>query len=135
MRAAWLRPRRFAVCALAVGAIFLACAAGAFANGKKPKKGVPASAVVAGTVFQDNGLALPGADVSLAGAPDAEGSPQLKDHAIANGRGEFAFYVPAKPGHYTVSVKAHGFAPQAKPAIVNGDERVDVFFQLEPASK
>jgi hypothetical protein len=130
-----LHSRQVAVCALAFGTIFLACAAGASAKDKKPKKGVPASAVVAGTVFQDNGLALPGADVSLAGAPDAEGSPQQKDHAIANERGEFAFYVSAKPGHYTVAVKARGFAPQAKPAIVNGEERVDVFFQLEPASK
>ncbi len=123
-------PGRLVLCAFAL--VSLTCAGGAFAKQKKKPEPM---AVVAGTVFQESGRALPSAEVSLSGALDAENSPQHKDHAIANDRGEFAFYVPAKPGHYIVSVKARGFKPNAKPAIIQGDERVDVFIQLEPNAK
>ena len=89
-------------------------------------------AVVAGSVFQDDGRTLRGAQVTL--RPDPESGPPPKGKPVTvttDRRGEFAFRLPAGPMRYNVSVKALGFRAQAKAVLVSGDERVEVYFQLE----
>ena len=109
-----------------------------FAAGAEKKKAAPQSyALVAGTVFQSRGFALPNAEITL--IPDFQaGSAPVKAkklQAISDGRGEFTFRVPPVPGQYLLKVTAEGFHPGEKPVSVQGEERVDVTFQLEPESK
>jgi hypothetical protein len=54
---------------------------------------------------------------------------------VSDARGEFAVRLPAVPMSYTVTVKAAGFREQEKQVAISGEERVDVFFRLEPVSK
>ncbi len=101
-------------------------------------KAAASYALVAGTVFQQSGYALPGAAVTL--APDPQPGVRLpkglkKAHTTANSRGEFVFRVPAGPMHYTLKAEANGFQGQEKSVEIQGEERADVTFQLRPQSK
>ena len=105
-----------------------------------PKKKPPLPdtyVIVSGSVFQDTGYALPGADVTLAldtqsaSAPDKMKPIQL----VSDARGEFVVRVPPGPRSYTVAVRAKGFQSQQKSISVNDQERVEVTFQLERESK
>jgi hypothetical protein len=97
----------------------------------KPKE--EAYAVIAGTVFQDSGYSLRGAEVSLDPDPTVNPKPKLKIRRMtASARGEFAFRVPPGPMKYTVRAKAARFQPEEKTISVAGDERLDVFFTLKP---
>lgn len=96
------------------------------------KPGQASYAVVAGTVFQDDGRVLRGAQVTVKPDPEGGTPPKRKPLTTATDqRGEFAVRVPALPVRYTVVIKAPGFRVQEKAVSVSGDERVDVFFQLE----
>jgi len=102
------------------------------------KKPAPASyGIVAGSVFQESGYALPGAQITL--LPDPQpGSPPLKAkklESVSDTRGEFVFRVPAAPLRYIVRVKARGYEGQEKPVEIEGEGRIDVTFQMEPESK
>ena len=100
---------------------------------EKRKKPMAATAVVAGTVFRDPGFALAGAEITLA---LEKAPPKARNQkTVSDARGEYAFRVPAEQSRYTVSVKANGFEGQQKTAEVNGEVRVDVFFQLKPVAK
>lgn len=83
-------------------------------------------ALVAGTVFNPNGSALPRAEVIL--QAEAGGKPQKMR---SDARGEFSFRVPARPGRYNVSVKVAGFRSETKLVSIQGDERVDISILLE----
>jgi Carboxypeptidase regulatory-like domain len=102
------------------------------------KKPAPAAyGLVAGTVFQPSGYALPDADVVLLPEPQANG-PRVKLkklETVSDARGEFVFRVPAENMRYTVKVSAKGYQAQQKSVTVEGEGRVDVTFQLEPESK
>jgi hypothetical protein len=114
-------------------ALALALALTASASGKEKGKQAPSYGVVAGTVFREPGFALPGAEVTL--TPDESSRPKTvkvkRMKAVTDSRGEYAFRVPAAPVRYTVSVKAKGFLPEEKQAEIQGEERVDIFFQLK----
>ena len=116
-----------------LGVLFwLAPAPGAQRRVAQAKPGQASYAVVAGTVFQDDGRLLRGAQVTV--KPDPEGGTPPKGKpltAATDQRGEFAVRVPALPMRYTVAIKAPGFRVQEKAVSVSGDERVDVFFQME----
>ena len=104
------------------------------------KKTVPESyGLVAGTVFQESGYALPNAEVTLIPAPPSDGAsaPQkLKTlQAVTSARGEFSFRVPPVPMHYILKVVAKGWQPAEKSVAIQGEGRVDVTFQLQPESK
>ena len=102
------------------------------------KKSSEAYAVAAGTVFQESGYALAGATVTLAPDAQADAAPRKgakKLRAISDSRGEFVFRVPAGPARYTVQVEAKGFQSQEKSVEIQGEERTDVTFQLQPRSK
>lgn len=103
---------------------------------KKPQRPDTPYGVVAGTVFRADGIALPGADVVLAAEADSKDARKFnKMKYITDARGEFAIRVPPVPMKYVVTASAHGFVTRQKPVSISGEERVDVFFQLEPASK
>jgi len=96
-----------------------------------------AHAVVAGTVFRENGFSLPGATVTLVAKgseeKDARKSKALK--AVSDARGEFAFRVPPAAGTYVVKASLKGFQAAEKEASVQGEERVDVTLVLASESK
>jgi hypothetical protein len=94
-------------------------------------------AVVAGTVFRENGFSLSGATVTLA-AKDAPGVPKTKAkklQSVSDGRGEFAFRVPPGAATYVVRASLKGFQAVEKEASVSGDERVEVTLMLPAESK
>ena len=89
-------------------------------------------AIVAGTVFRDSGLSLPGASVTLV----PKDQPKAKKlNAVSDSHGEFAFRVPIAPGTYIVGASLKGFHPEEKEATVGGEGRVEVTFLLAPDSK
>ena len=106
---------------------------------KKPKKAAEAYALVAGSVFQKSGLSLPGAEVTVTAVPEETQAGKVRKPKplkyVSDARGEFAVRLPAVPMRYTVSVKSAGFEEQEKQVTISGDERVDLFFRLEPVSK
>jgi hypothetical protein len=94
-------------------------------------------AVVAGTVFRENGFSLPGAAVTLA-VKDASGVPNKrakKLQAVSDSRGEFAFRVPPGEATYVVRASLKGFQSIEKEASVSGEERVEVTLVLPSESK
>ena len=109
------------------------------ASAKSEKKAAKAYALIAGTVFQPSGLSLAGATVTVTPvSPDTTGGKPRKMKKVrvaSDARGEFAVRVPPVPMRYTVSVEASGFQPQSKEVAIQGDERVDLFVQLEAAAK
>jgi Carboxypeptidase regulatory-like domain len=91
-------------------------------------------ALIAGTVFQESGLSLHGADVALEPHREDARTRKLKKlRAVSDRRGEFAFRVPAVSARYTIKVKRAGFAPQEQAVTVSGDERIDLVFRLVSA--
>ena len=90
-------------------------------------------AVVAGTVFRENGFSLPGATVTLAVKDAAKKSKKLQ--SVSDGRGEFAFRVPPGAAMYVVRASLKGFQTIEKEASVFGDERVEVTLMLPAESK
>ena len=113
----------------------LLAVAGAFTADGKEKKAPEAYAVIAGTTFRPPGFALPGAKVRIAPESTASGGVKLKSaEAQTDARGEFAVRVPVVPMKWTVHVQANGYEAQAKTVSIDGEQRVDLSFQLEPAS-
>jgi Carboxypeptidase regulatory-like domain len=112
--------------------LFALCASG---GDKKPP---PEPSIVAGTVFRDPGFAMANAEVTLTlkTAPQGVKAPK-QQKTTSNFRGEYSFRVPAAKAEYVVSVKASGFVPEDKPAIVGDDpERLEIYLTLKPdASK
>lgn len=93
-------------------------------------------AVVAGTVFQESGRSLPGAQVTITPkSEDASGSSKRMKalKAVTDTRGEFAVRVPAGAMRYNIRAMAKGFQPEEKEVTTSWDERVDAFFRLKPA--
>jgi Carboxypeptidase regulatory-like domain len=93
-------------------------------------------AVVAGTVFRENGFSLPGAAVTLT-VKDAPGVPKKmkKLQSVSDPRGEFAFRVPPGAAAYVVRASLKGFQSVEKEATVSGEERVEVTLVLPAESK
>ncbi|HTS48773.1 MAG TPA: carboxypeptidase regulatory-like domain-containing protein [Bryobacteraceae bacterium] len=115
--------------------LLLACVLPAESAKKKP---VPQTyALVAGTVFEERGYALPSAGVTLIPDPQpGNGTVKTKKlEAVSDARGEFVFRLPPSPMQYTINVAAKGYQPARKSVSVQGEERVDVTFQLQPESK
>lgn len=90
-------------------------------------------AVVAGTVFRENGFSLPGATVTLAVKDTPKKSKKLQ--TVSDGRGEFAFRVPPGAATYVVRASLKGFQPVEKEASVSAEERVEVTLVLPSESK
>lgn len=117
--------------------LLVGCIGAEAAGAAKKKAGVEPYAVVGGTVFRDPGLAFPDAQVTLTPdpAPGQPASPIKKLSAISDRRGEFAFRVPVTAMRYTIRASAKGYTPQQRTVSVEGEQRVDATFTLEPESK
>jgi hypothetical protein len=105
--------------------------------GAKKKPALDTYAVISGSVFQESGYALPDAAVTLVAEP-ASGAPAVKAQkleAVSDARGEFIFRVPPGPMNYAIVVSAKGYQSMRKSVTVEGQERVEVTFQLERESK
>jgi hypothetical protein len=104
-------------------------------SAKKPKKASEAAqpfAMIAGTVFRPPGFALPGAQVQV--EPESEGKSK-KIKTVSDSRGEFAIRVPPVSMKYTVTVTSNGYQAQQKTVAIEGEQRKDLSFQLEPEAK
>jgi hypothetical protein len=124
------RPGR-ALVALAL----LAAGAAAASPARKNRKAEP-FALIAGSVFRESGFSLAGAEVVVDAAPGAKPLAKFKRiKVVSDARGEFAIRVAPVPMRYTVSVSAGGFRPGRKEVSIQGEERVDLYFRLEPESK
>jgi predicted outer membrane protein len=89
---------------------------------KKPS----ANAVLAGTVFDSNGRALPGCVVEIV----SEAGPQQQHRGATDQRGEYAIRVLA--GRFSVAVSRKGFQPQQKTVEVVEGEKSATTFLLSP---
>ena len=115
--------------------VFLLLGAASPAGGKKTKAIAPA-ALIAGTVFRDSGLTLPGAGISLEAAPAAGSKSRFrKMSAVSDARGEFAFRVPAERADYLLTASAQSFETVKKPVSVQGEERIDLSIVLSSRAK
>jgi len=103
----------------------------------KKKNTAEGYSLVAGTVFSASGYALPDAAVALTPDPQLDSAPLKvkKLQSVCDSRGEFAFRVPAGAMHYILSASAKGYRAAQKPVILQGEDRVEITFQLDPESK
>jgi hypothetical protein len=126
------RKKRIGTSLLLLVAAWLPVAAAA-----KKKPALDTYATVSGSVFQESGYALPEAAITLVAEPASGGAPAKaqKMEAVSDARGEFIFHVPPGPTNYTVVVAAKGYQSMRKSVTVEGQERVEVTFQLERESK
>jgi Carboxypeptidase regulatory-like domain len=107
------------------------------AAGGSKKKAPEPYGLVGGTVFRDPGFALPGAEVTLSPDPaPGQAAPIIKKlTANSDSRGEFVFRVPTAAMRYTVRVSLKGYSPRQKTVSIEGEQRVDATFTLQPESK
>ena len=108
-------------------------AAGALAAAGKSGKPEP-FALIAGSVFRDTGFSLAGAELTIEPEPKPP-SKFKRIKTVTDTRGEFAVRVPAAPMRYTVSVKARRYRLDRKEVSIQGEERVDLIFRLEPETR
>jgi hypothetical protein len=102
------------------------------------KKAAEEYSVVGGTVFRDPGFAIRGAEVSLQPDPETAEQRAVKVKpmkVLSDARGEFAFRVPPVAMRYKVAVACKGFQGQEKTVSIQGGERSDATFLLQPESK
>ena len=86
--------------------------------------------VISGTVFQPNGLSLPGAKVTVIDPADEKRTWE----GVTDGRGEFAIRVPAAGDpKYRVVAEAKGLEPMEKEAYAYEAQRTNVNFLMSSA--
>jgi hypothetical protein len=104
----------------------------------KPAAANASFSVIAGTAYRPPGLSLSGARVRIRPleVPKQNTGAKLKGaEATTDSRGEFAFRVPAVPAKWSVEVSAGGYQPQSKTVSIEGEQRIDLSFVLEPETK
>jgi len=106
--------------------VFLLLAAVIAASVAAAEEKPSANAVLAGTVFDANGRALPGCVVEIV----SEAGRQQKQRSATDQRGEYAIRVLAGP--FIVAVSRKGFQPQQKTVEVVEGEKSATTFLLSP---
>jgi len=102
---------------------------------KQEKPAVAPYAIIAGTTFRPPGFALPGASIRVEPEQKEVSGMKLKRaDGVTDSRGEFAVRVPAVPSKWTVHVQAKGYAGQSITVAVEGEQRYELTFQMEPDS-
>jgi hypothetical protein len=107
----------------------------ASANTPNPdkKKQPDAEFVLFGTVFTQQGFALPGAEISVRRAGEKpEKKPRWR--ASSDRRGEFAVSVPAG-AEYEITVRAPGYKDESRKVDARHGVREDLIFRMQPAPK
>lgn len=82
-----------------------------------------------GTVFTEQGFALPGAEIRVRRAGERKG----RWEARSDRRGEFAVRVP-RGAEYEISVSAKGYQGQTRKIDAKTGNRQDLVFRVQPAS-
>ena len=104
-------------------------ASGMAADGAQRKKGIhQEDFLVFGTVFTQQGLVLPGAEVRVRRA----GERKTRWEARSDRRGEFAVRVP-RGAEYGLSVRAAGYQEQTQKIDAKTGNRADLVLRLSPA--
>lgn len=87
-------------------------------------------ALIFGNVFDPAGRAFVGATVEI--RREKERKPRWKTRSDA--RGEFAVRLPAGAARYVLTLRAKGYAEEVRTITVVNEERLDLVFNLQPAS-
>lgn len=110
-------------------ALISTAAMAARGEAQKEKKRQP-DFLIFGTVFDEKGFALAGAEVRARVA----GEKKVRGEAYSDRRGEFGIRVPVG-AEYEVTVKAEGYETQVlKVNAASGANREDVAFRMKPAT-
>ena len=98
---------------------------------KEPRKNSHANDfLIRGTVFNPQGMSLPGADLRIRRA----GEKRFRWEVLTDRRGEFAVRVP-EGSHYELVLRARGFEAQTRTVDAKaGARHEDVIFRVQPAS-
>jgi hypothetical protein len=118
------------LCALA---LLLALLSGEFAPVAAAQKETPQKPgkprfVVLGTVFTEQGFALPGAEIRVRRA----GEKKVRGEAVSDRRGEFGVRL-SSGFEYEVAVKAKGFEEQTQKVDGRSANMQEVVFRMKPA--
>ncbi len=92
------------------------------AAGDEPKP----HALLTGTVFTEDGLALPDIPVSIKRATDHK----VRWRARSDARGEFALRLPPGPVTYEIATDSKRHQNQSKTVEFKGEEHLNVIFRL-----
>jgi len=85
--------------------------------------------LLSGTVFTEQGFALPGAEIRVR----RSGERKTRREARSDRRGEFAVRLP-RGAEYEMSVAAKGYQEQTRKLDTRAGNRQDLVFRLAPAS-
>ncbi len=97
---------------------------------KSKQRDVGPQGVISGTVFQPNGLSLPGAKVTVFDPADHKRTWE----GVTDGRGEFAIRVPAAGDpKYRVVAEAKGLEPMEREVYAYEAQRTNINFLMVPA--
>jgi hypothetical protein len=131
------RRRKTRIISLLLTLLTLAAASIVPALADKKKAAAESYVLLAGTVFTETGFALPNAEVAVIQdpAPETKHSKAKKMQVVSDSRGEFALRLPIGNAHYAVRVSAKGFRSEEKSVTVQGEDRLDVTFQLHQESR
>jgi hypothetical protein len=131
------RRKKTRIISLKITLLTLAAASILPALGEKKKSSAEPYVLLAGTVFQETGFALPNAEVVVIQdpAPETKHPKAKKMQAVSDSRGEFAIRLPVGNVRYAIKVSAKGFRGEEKSVTVQGEDRLDVTFQLHQESR
>lgn len=111
----------------------IGCVAAVPALGRKKPVKTEAFATIAGTVFRQPGFAVAGVEVVVEPESSSkDGVKFKKEKLLTNSRGEWALRVPAVPMKYVVRVLLNGYDPQDRTVSIQGEQREELNFLLEP---
>jgi carboxypeptidase family protein len=111
--------------ALLLVAILCAPVAAPAAQKKSKQQQIESQCLLYGTVFTDQGFALPGADVKVRRTTEKK----AKWQAPSDRRGEFAIRVPGGE-EYEIAIKAKGFEPMTRTVKALAGEQQNLVFRL-----
>jgi hypothetical protein len=119
-------PLALTVLALLAGVV--PAAGGAADEPKKPR--LADQFLIFGTVFEESGRLLPGAEIQVRRA----GEKKVRWRHYSDRRGEFGVRVP--PGaEYDLTAKAKGFEEQTRRIDARNGTREDIVIRMRPAAK
>lgn len=123
-----LRPARHLIYRLLAAALLLAGAAASGAPEKKPP--LAKQFLAFGTVFDERGFALPGAEIRVRRARERK----VRWRAWSDARGEFGLRFPTGE-EYELKVVAKGYGEESRRIDARTGVREDLVFRMQPSPK